>query len=114
MERYSHFIQGKAIWKEPTILFDSELRFPVDGIRLFHTPGHTDDGINLFLEEERVLLVGDNIGDNQVEILPDLECSRETYTQTIEKYLALGPRMVLSGHNSPVEGEFLKKIRESL
>ncbi|SHJ93000.1 hypothetical protein SAMN02745163_02853 [Clostridium cavendishii DSM 21758] len=45
----------------PDFVFENELYFSEDKIKLFHIPGHTIDLISVLDEEDNVLLVGDNI-----------------------------------------------------
>ena len=46
----------------PNLLFENSLHFPEDGISLFHTPGHSDDGISVYDAVDKALYVGDNFG----------------------------------------------------
>lgn len=114
LERNRRFVCGDVEKRIPNILFDSRVDFYDDGLFLFHSPGHTEEGISIFLKEERVLLAGDNIGDNEEEIIPCLESGEEKYREVLERYISLKPDMVLSGHNNPVGMGFLLKIREEL
>lgn len=54
-------VKAKTIW--PTITFTDELHIDLGGkhVRLFHTPGHSKDGVCVYLEEGRVLFTGDTV-----------------------------------------------------
>ena len=63
------------------------------GGEVIHTPGHSDDSISLWLDEERSLFVGD------LDPLYNLELLRGTVTyQSWKKLLALKPEVVYYGH----------------
>ena len=64
---------------------------------IIHTPGHTDDSISLWLDEEKALLVGD------LNPLYELELHKGTIIyDTWERLLALKPQRVYYGHAAPV------------
>lgn len=83
----------------PTLVFDSQLYFPEDKIKLFYTPGHTIDGISIWDEREKVLIAGDNVGDTPEELVPELSCAKEVYRHVVSRYMALDFDLCLSGHN---------------
>lgn len=63
---------------------------------LLHTPGHSDDSISLWLDEEKVLLVGD------LNPLYELEMHKGTQIfDTWKRLLALKPEKVYYGHARP-------------
>ena len=98
----------------PNVLIDSKLIFPEDGIFIFHAEGHSEDGISIFVENENMLIVGDNIGDNDDQILPDLESDPLRYKRVLESYLDLKPRLILSGHNQPVGAAYILNVLKKL
>ena len=72
-EKYKHVARGEVRFALPRLTFDSALFFPSDGVRLFYSPGHTEDCISVFDEEDGILNAGDNVGDTDEEIVPNLE-----------------------------------------
>jgi glyoxylase-like metal-dependent hydrolase (beta-lactamase superfamily II) len=54
-------VRGQIAW--PTLTFDGELRLDLGGrhLRLFPAPGHSADGIAIYVEEARLLVAGDTV-----------------------------------------------------
>ncbi|MBN2363728.1 MBL fold metallo-hydrolase [candidate division WOR-3 bacterium] len=114
LETNRRFVCGRTEKKSPDVLFDSELRLIKDGVLMFYSPGHTNDGISVYFEKEKILFVGDNIGDDDENIVPDLETGIEEYMGALEKYLSLKPELILSGHNVPRKMDFIERIIKRL
>lgn len=95
----SQFMRGDVQIHLPSLIFEDMVYFPDDGIRVFHTPGHTIDSISVLDEEDGVINVGDNIGDSFDEIMPSLETSKDVYIKTLLKYKGLDFDTCVSGHN---------------
>ncbi len=106
----NRFCLGEAQLKLPDLVFETELYFPEDRIRLFHTPGHTADSISILDEEDQVLILGDNVGDNMEEIIPALYCEKSVYINTMEKYLSLDFDTCISGHNTILGKDVIRQI----
>lgn len=65
---------------------------------VFHTPGHSDDSISLWLDKERALFVGD------LNPLYELEMHRGTQIEdTWDRLLSLKPKTVYYGHARPAK-----------
>lgn len=96
--RYAEHVHGRVELVLPSVLFETRLDFPDEQVSFFHTPGHTRDSSSCFDAKYRVLFAGDNV-ESPVPYLtsPDLG----TYITTLESYLALGPRTVVTGHGEP-------------
>lgn len=99
-QKFRRFFAGAATMRLPGLLFESSLYFAGDGIRLFHSPGHTADSISVLDERDGVLNAGDNIGDSADEIVPSLACSVDEYKSTLALYQGMDFDTVVSGHNS--------------
>jgi glyoxylase-like metal-dependent hydrolase (beta-lactamase superfamily II) len=106
----SMFIHGQAELKLPDLVFDRELYFPEDGIRLIYTPGHTIDTISILDEKEGVINMGDNIGDNMEQIVPSLYCDSSYYKDTLILYNELDFDTCISGHNRVLGRDVIGKI----
>ncbi len=108
------YIDGDAVKRLPDIVFDEGLYFPDDGIRVFYSPGHTEDGIGVLDEYDGVLNVGDNIGDDREHIMPDLECDKTVYDASLRHYIKTGADTVVSGHNDVMNASVFEEIRKRL
>ena len=64
-------VTAELVW--PTITFDAGLRVDLGGrtIRFFPTPGHSEDGVSAWVEEERVLIGGDTVVTGIVPAIGD-------------------------------------------
>lgn len=110
LAKNNRFCLGEAQLKLPDLVFETDLYFPEDRIRLFHTPGHTADSISIFDEEDQVLILGDNVGDNMEEIIPALYCEKSVYINTMEKYLSLDFDTCITGHNTILGKDVIRQI----
>lgn len=110
MQKNKQYCYGEVEMYLPNLIFEKELYFPEDKIRLFHTPGHTLDSISVLDEEEKVLFVGDNIGDSMDEIIPSIYCDKNVYISTMKKYKEIDFDTCISGHNIVLKKEVIGKI----
>ncbi len=112
--KYGHYIAGSVQMRLPDVTFEGSLYFDDDGIRIFHTPGHTIDSISVYDEKDMVLNAGDNIGDTPQEIVPSLACANEVYINTLEMYKGVKFEACISGHNEPQGADIAKRILAEL
>lgn len=110
IQKNNHRCYGEVKMKLPTLVFEKELYFIEDKIRLFYTPGHTIDSISVLDEKEKVLIVADNVGENMEDIVPSLDCENEVYRNTIKKYEKIDFDICISGHNTVLKKEVIVKI----
>ena len=110
INKYNQYCFGEVQMYLPNVVFQEELYFPEDKIKLFHTPGHTLDSISVLDEEEKILLMGDNIGDSIEEIVPNIYCEKEVYINTIKKYKKIDFDTCISGHNKVLGKDVIGKI----
>jgi glyoxylase-like metal-dependent hydrolase (beta-lactamase superfamily II) len=99
LEENGRYIFGTIEKELPNLTFQNELYFPEDKIKIFFTPGHTADSISVLDEQEKILNVGDNIGDNLDEIVPGLECEKDIYLNTLNIYKSIDFDTCVSSHN---------------
>lgn len=87
----------------PTVLFDGELRLDLGGttLRLFPTPGHSIDGICVYLEESRVLFGGDVCVTG---ILPAIFYDARVMERSLETLLEMEIEVLVPGHGPVVRG----------
>lgn len=109
-ERFGPYAEGDNQRMLPNLIFEEELYFPEDQVRLIHTPGHTEDSIAVLDELEGVLNAGDNIGDTMDAIIPSLSTEKAVYLETILKLRELDFDLCLSGHNKVLEKNILDVI----
>lgn len=114
IEKNRRYISGEARMLLPNITFNRDLRFEEDGISLVFTPGHTEDSISVFDEQDRVLNAGDNIGDTPEEIVPNLECPKEEYIRTLKIYEDMRFKSCVSGHNGVMGPDVVERIMDKL
>lgn len=110
IQKNKQYCYGEVEIYLPNLVFEKELCFAEDKIKLFHTPGHTLDSISVLDEEEDVLLVGDNVGDSIDDIIPSIYCEKDIYISTMRKYEEIDFDTCISGHNTILEKEVIGKI----
>lgn len=110
IEKNRHYCDGEVEMCLPNLVFEKELYFPEDKIRIIYTPGHTIDSISVIDEEEKVINVGDNIGDTVDEIIPDIDCEKDQYIETLLKYKEMDFDTCISGHNVVLGKEVIEEI----
>ncbi len=110
MVKNNQYCYGEVGMYLPNLVFERELYFPEDKIKLFYTPGHTVDSISVLDEKENVLLVGDNVGDSMEDIIPSIYCERDVYINTMKKYEKIDFDICISGHNKILKKEVIRKI----
>lgn len=98
----------------PHLTFDiGELTLKVGkkNIIVMLTPGHSDDGISVFVEEDRILFAGDSF----LAIPQFSGGSQENSVATTHKIAALGLENIIQGHGDIVlRGEIDTAVEENL
>jgi len=98
----------------PNLVFDSDLYFAEDRVKIFYSPGHTPCSISVYDEVDKVLYVGDNFGDTMDIVLPEIHTDPQTMMATLQGYKALNAEVFVCGHNKPQGIEFLQKMESEL
>lgn len=88
----------------PTITFSHELTLDLGDrrLRLFPTPGHSQDGISVLLEEEKLLIAGDAVVTGIVPAIGDGDS--RILQATLERLAALDIEILVPGHGSVIYG----------
>ncbi len=97
--------KGKVELVAPNLTFEKRLIFEADGVELFHSPGHTRDGISIIDREDEVLLVGDNLGLPIPSLYPGVQVA--DYIETLETYRSLGVPHIISSHYNQIEDDLI-------
>ena len=80
-------------------------------LALFPTPGHSEDGISILVEEDRVLFTGDAFMPLPFIVDGDLD----QYIQTSQSFTKMGLENIIQGHgNIILRGEIEEKVRENI
>ena len=114
IQKNKRFIEGEAELVLPNLTFDNELYFPEDHIRIMYTPGHTVDSISVLDEADKVIHVGDNVGDSMDEIIPSLYVDKEIYIRTLLNYKEMDFDTCISGHNIVLDQQIIEQILSKL
>jgi glyoxylase-like metal-dependent hydrolase (beta-lactamase superfamily II) len=105
---------GKLTLIPPQITFEKGtygLKVGKKNIKLFPAPGHSEDGIAVLIEEDRILFSGDVFMPIPFIVEGDLEQSIET----IQKITKLGLENIIQGHGDIIlRGEIEDKARENI
>ncbi|MFE8700028.1 MBL fold metallo-hydrolase [Cytobacillus sp. FJAT-54145] len=104
------YVQGEVKMQLPNMVFEEELYFPEDQIRIIYAPGHTIDSISVLDEKEKVLHAGDNIGDTLEELVPNLSVEKEVFVETLMKYNEMDFDTCISGHNIVLDKQVINRI----
>lgn len=87
------------------------LRVGKKHLKLFPTPGHSDDGISVLIEEDRVLFAGDAFMP-----LPFIvDGNLEQYLETTQSFMGMGLENIIQGHGDIIlRGEIDDKVKENI
>jgi cyclase len=87
------------------------LRVGKKHLQLLCTPGHSDDGISVLVEEDRILFSGDAF----MPIPFIVEGNLELFIQTIQGFVELGLENIVQGHGEIIlRGEIEDKVKENV
>lgn len=80
-------------------------------LKLFPTPGHSDDGIAVLVEEDRILFSGDAFMPLPFIVDGDLDA----YIETTERFTRMGLENIVQGHGDIIlRGEIDDKAKENI
>jgi cyclase len=80
-------------------------------LQLFSTPGHSDDGISVLVEEDRILFTGDAFMPVPFIVEGDLEL----FIKTTQSVVDLGLENIIQGHGEIIlRGEIEEKVKENI
>ncbi|MCL2704464.1 MAG: MBL fold metallo-hydrolase [Defluviitaleaceae bacterium] len=113
--RNNRYFKGEVRKCLPNLLFEGSMHFPEDGICIFHTPGHTQDGISVYDSVDKVLYVGDSFGVDDGEACYWGEEEDITgFRHMIETYKQYDFEICVSGHSEPQTKEVIVLLETAL
>jgi cyclase len=87
------------------------LRVGKKHLQLISTPGHSDDGISVLVEEDRILFSGDAF----MPIPFIVEGNLDLFIETIQGFVELGLENIVQGHGEIIlRGEIEDKVKENV
>lgn len=93
-----------AALRWPTLTVAGELALDLGGktVRWLHTPGHSPDGVALYVEEDRALFAGDTVVNAIVPAIGQGD-SRQLEA-SLRRLAALEIALLVPGHGTPIVG----------
>ncbi|MFV9511050.1 MBL fold metallo-hydrolase [Tepidibacillus sp. LV47] len=97
LERNKSYIRGDVRPLFPNLVFTEEIIFAEDQVKFYYTPGHTNDSASCLDLVDGTLYVGDNV-EYPIPYVshPDVN----TYILTLESYIELAPKTIITGHGN--------------
>lgn len=95
LEEYGKYRKGEVIITYPNLTFTNKIFFEEDSVLIYHTPGHTDDGISVLDMKDKVLFAGDNL-ERPIPYLMSKDLNQ--YMSTLENYLKIDADIIIGGH----------------
>jgi len=101
---------ARVIW--PTVTFTEELRLDVGGktVRMFPTPGHSEDGVGVLVEEHGILFAGDSVATGIAPAIGDGDS--RVMEATLGRLAEMEFAVLVPGHGPLLRGA--EAIREWL
>lgn len=89
----------------PTVLFSDELQIDLGGKTawMFPTPGHSEDGVSLYLVEDRVLFAGDSVVTGIVPAIGNGDS--RVLAQSLHRLMGMDIEVLVPGHGEPLVGK---------
>ena len=88
----------------PTVTFKDELWIDLGGktVWAFPTPGHSRDGVSLYVKEDKLLFAGDSVVNGIVSAIGDGDS--RTLEKSLHKLLTLDIEVLVPGHGFVIHG----------
>jgi glyoxylase-like metal-dependent hydrolase (beta-lactamase superfamily II) len=114
---------GRRVRLDRALTDDTTLDLGGRRAEILHTPGHSPGSVVAWLPEERAALIADAAMSRGIPfedgslMYPPMYAPPGAYLDTIARLEALGPSLIISGHEPPLEGpeaaHFLVASREA-
>jgi cyclase len=88
----------------PTVTFTDELRIDLGGKHLwmFPTPGHSEDGVSVLVEEDRLLFAGDSVVTGIVPAIGNGDS--RVLERSLERLVSMDIEILVPGHGQTLHG----------
>lgn len=103
--KYEKYKRGRVEIQYPNLTFTDRLYFEEDKVLIYHTPGHTEDGISVVDLLDGVLYAGDNL-ERPIPYTAYKELKQ--YRKVLEQYLDLEVNTVIGGHTGCEDKTLIK------
>jgi glyoxylase-like metal-dependent hydrolase (beta-lactamase superfamily II) len=102
---------GATVRRYPELGDGDVVRVGTLNITALHTPGHSADHLCFSLAEDRVVFTGDLVLGKGSSMVTYPEGNVAAYLRSLDRLIALEPRMLFPGHWDPVT-DAMGKLRE--
>lgn len=96
----------------PTITFSDRLTLNLGGqtIELINFPGHTSSQTGVYIPEEKVLFVGDNITHKEQIFLQDKSCNPFQWLRTLAIIELMDVDVIVPGHGDVCDRSYIPEV----
>ncbi len=101
-------LHGASVRRYPELGDGDVVRAGALNVTALYTPGHSADHLCFWLAEDRVVFTGDLVLGKGSSMVTYPEGNVAAYLRSLERLIALNPRMLCPGHWDPVTGAVAK------
>ena len=102
---------GASVRRHPDLGDQDVVRVGTLNVTALSTPGHSADHLSFWLAEDRVVFTGDLVLGKGSSMITYPEGDVAAYLRSLDRLIALEPRMLFPGHWDPVT-DAMGKLRE--
>lgn len=102
---------GASVRRYPELGDGDVVRVGMLNVTALHTPGHSADHLSFWLADDRVVFTGDLVLGKGSSMVTYPEGDVAAYLRSLDRLIALEPRMLFPGHWNPVT-DAMGKLRE--
>ena len=99
---------GASVRRYPELGDGDVVRAGTLNITALYTPGHTADHLSFWLAEDRVVFTGDLVLGKGSSMVTHPEGNVAAYLRSLDRLIALEPRLLFPGHWDPVKDAMAK------
>ncbi|HEY1163357.1 MAG TPA: MBL fold metallo-hydrolase [Candidatus Dormibacteraeota bacterium] len=99
---------GASVRRYPELGDGDVVRVGTLNVTALYTPGHSADHLSFWLAEDRVVFTGDLVLGRGSSMVTYPEGNVAAYLHSLERLIALEPRMLFPGHWDPVKDAMAK------